>query len=160
LRDWTKDKVFIIHGKDRIQPLLLNKFLNKHGIDAIIFDDLSDKGKTIMEQIEYIQNNVSLAFVVMTSDDVGCLKEDIDKVTGAPKASLSKVLDVLQGRARQNVLFEMGLFIGALGKENVCFLKQKNLKDLPSDIDSVLCKYFDKTVEENFDEMRDELHIE
>ena len=162
LHDWSKDKVFIIHGKDRMQPLLLHKFLSKHGINAIVFDDLSDKGRTIMEQIEYIQNNVSFAFAILTPDDIGCLKENIDRIMvekSPSKDTLSKVLGSLEGRARQNVLFEMGLFMGALGRENVRFLKQKSLKDIPSDIDGVLCKYFDKTVEENFDELRDELHL-
>jgi predicted nucleotide-binding protein len=163
IRDWAKEKIFIIHGKDRIQPLLLNKFLNKHKIDAIIFDDLTDKGKTIMEQIEQIRNNVSFAFAILTPDDLGCAKEDIEKITSGlkppAKEALNKVLEILQRRTRQNVLFELGLFIGALGRENVCFLKQKSINDLPSDLDGVLCKYFDKTVEESFDELRDELQI-
>jgi predicted nucleotide-binding protein len=161
LPDFKKDKVFIVHGRDTHQALRLNKFLNNRKVDAITFDDLEDKGKTIMEQIEYVQNNISYAFAILTPDDVGCLKEDIDKITAgikaSPKETLSKVLEQLQGRARQNVLFELGLFIGALGRENVCFLKQKNLKDIPSDLNGVLCKEFERNVDETFHEIRDEL---
>ena len=98
LHDWTKNKVFIIHGKDRIQQLLLNKFLNKHGIDAIIFDDLSDKGKTIMEQIEYIQNNVSFAFAILTPDDVRLKKKrSILPSALKPQKKVYQVLGALEG---------------------------------------------------------------
>ena len=161
LPDFKKDKVFIVHGRDTYQALRLYKFLNNHKVDAITLDDLVDKGKTIMEQIEYVQNNISYAFAILTPDDVGCLKEDIDKITtelkASPKEILGKVLELHQDRARQNVLFELGFFIGALGRENVCFLKQKNLKDIPSDLNGVLCKEFEKNVDEAFHEIRDEL---
>lgn len=161
LPDFKKDKVFIVHGRDTYQALRLYKFLNNHKVDAITLDDLVDKGKTIMEQIEYVQNNISYAFAILTPDDVDCLKEDVDKITtglkASPKETLGKVLELHQGRARQNVLFELGLFIGALGRENVCFLKQKNLTDIPSDLDGVLCKEFEKNVDETFHEIRDEL---
>jgi predicted nucleotide-binding protein len=114
-----------------------------------------------MEQIEYVKNNVSYAFAILTPDDVGCLKEDVDKITtglkSAPKEALSKVLEHLQGRARQNVWFELGLFIGALGRENICLLKQKSLEEIPSDLHGVLRKEFENNVDETFHEIQDEL---
>jgi predicted nucleotide-binding protein len=54
-------------------------------------------------------------------------------------------------------LFELGLFIGTLGRENVCYLKQKNLKEIPSDLDGVLYKEFDESVEEVFYQLPEEL---
>ena len=160
LPDFKKDKVFIVHGKEILQTYRLKDFLHKHKVDAIALEDLADKGKTIMEQIEYAKNNVSYTFVILTPDDIGCSKEVIDTITSGPKTSkitANKVLEQLDGRARQNVLFELGLFIGALGRENVCFLKQKNLKEIPSDLNGVLYKEFEKNVDETFHEIQDEL---
>jgi hypothetical protein len=164
LPDLRKEKVFIIHGKDKYQALLLNKYLNSHKVDAIVLDDIANKGKTIIEQIEYVQSRISYAFAILTPDDVGCLHEDFKEilaVASGPKATskevASKVLGKLQTRARQNVLFELGLFIGTLGRENVCYLKQKSLKEIPSDLDGVLYKEFDKSVEEVFYQLSEEL---
>lgn len=164
LPDLRKEKVFIIHGRDRYQALLLNKYLNSHKVDAIVLDDIANRGKTIIEQIEYVQSHISYAFAILTPDDVGCLNQDFKEivaVASGPKAAskevVSKVLEKFQTRARQNVLFELGLFIGAMGRENVCYLKQKNLKEIPSDLDGVLYKEFDKSVEEVFYQLSEEL---
>lgn len=160
-----KDQVFIVHGRDDRQALLLQKYLKeKLKLKAIMFDDLPDKGKTIIEQIEYIQNNIFYAFVIVTPDDVGCLRQDVEKVATmiaglktVPKDTLTKIFELLHERARQNVVFELGLFIGALGRENVCCLKQLSIKENPSDIDGILYKEFDKEVKEIFHELSDEI---
>jgi|GEM_PF-756355 len=164
LPDLRKDKVFIVHGREKYQALLLHKYLHSLKIDAILFDDLPDKGKTIIEQIEYIRDNVSYAFAILTPDDAGCLREEADKIntavaglkTGSKETAIN-ALQALQDRARQNVIFELGLFIGALGRENVCYLKQKDVKEIPSDIKGILYKEFDKEVTEVFYELREEL---
>ena len=44
-------------------------------------------------------------------------------------------------RARQNVIFEMGLFYGLVGRQNVIAL-DKGVKDLPSDIGGVIPIFF------------------
>ena len=129
-----------------------------------MFDDLADKGKTIIEQIEEIQSSISYAFVILTPDDVGCLQEDLEKINSAfarlktvRKEEVNKALETFKGRARQNVVFELGLFIGALGRENVCCLKQRGVKEIPSDISGILYKEFDTNVSDVFHELRNEL---
>lgn len=57
----------------------------------------------------------------MTPDDMGGLREG-----GAQQA-----------RARQNVIFELGFFIGALGPERVAALVGKDV-ERPSDFDGVV----------------------
>ena len=161
----NKEQVFIVHGRDDRQALLLQKYLKeKLKVKAIIFDDLPNKGKTIIEQIEYIRNNVFYAFVIVTPDDVGCLRQEVEKVATlviglktVPKETVTKIFELLHERARQNVVFELGLFIGALGRENVCCLKQMSIKENPSDIDGILYKEFDKEVKEIFHELSDEI---
>lgn len=160
-----KTKIFIVHGRDEKQALLLQKYLrDKMKKNAIIFDDLPDKGRTIIEQLEYIRMNVYHAFVIVTPDDLGCLREKISKLTSSlisKKATNEKkinaFLESLHKRARQNVVFELGLFIGALGREKVCCLLHHEIDEKPSDILGILYKPFRKSVKEIFHEIAAEL---
>ena len=163
-----KSKVFIVHGRDETQALCLQKYLARTlGINAEMFEDFKEKSgsKTIIEQLEYIEKNVSYAFVVVTPDDLGCLREDIDKcktkfMLGKENIAVDnvcKILDKLNTRARQNVIFENGLFIGALGRDYVCCLFQEDTKEKPSDIDGILYVGFKKSVKETFPEITGKL---
>lgn len=157
--------VFIVHGRDDKQALLLQKYLkDKLKVDAVMFDDLPDKGRTIIEQLEYIQHNVGYVFVIVTPDDVGCLTEDIKEagmlVAGLKSVTgetVGKIFDLFHTRARQNVVFELGLFMGALGREKVCCLLKQDTEEKPSDIDGILYKLFNKSVSEIFHEIPEEL---
>lgn len=162
-----KRQVFIVHGSDETQALRLQKYLTKLGIDAEMFEDFKERSSsnTIIEQLEYIKDNVGYAFVIVTPDDLGCLREDIDKCRtsmlighkSVTVKSVCEILDNLNSRARQNVVFEHGLFIGALGRDNVCCLLQKDTKEKPSDIDGILYVGFDKSVKETFPEITEKL---
>ena len=163
-----KEKVFIVHGRDESQALWLQKYLkDKLSVDAEIFEDFKERSgsNTIIEQLEYIKDNVGYAFVIVTPDDLGCLREDIDKcrtdVLVGKKSikveSVCEILDNLNSRARQNVVFEHGLFIGALGRDNVCCLLQKDTKEKPSDVDGILYVGFSKSVKETFTEITEKL---
>jgi predicted nucleotide-binding protein len=160
-----KDHVFIVHGRDDRQALLLQKYLkDRLRVKAVMFDDLPDKGRTIIEQLEYVREHVYYAFVVVMPDDVGCLSEEVQNVARmvvglkeVKNETVTKIFELLHERARQNVVFELGLFIGALGRENVCCLLQKDVKERPSDIDGILYKPFDRSVTEIFHEIAEEL---
>lgn len=162
---WKKNSVFIAHGREDTHALLLQKFLKeKLKINAVVFDDLRDKGRTIIEQLEYIRDHVYYAFVIVTPDDVGCLRDEIENIAkmvvgleSVKRKTVDMIFGLLHERARQNVVFELGLFIGALGRENVCCLLHRDVKDKPSDIDGILYKLFDKSVTEIFHELEEEL---
>jgi predicted nucleotide-binding protein len=63
--------------------------------------------------------------VLLTPDDVGSVKD------GTPEP-----------RARQNVLLELGYFIGRLGRDRVCALKRGQL-EIPSDFAGVVWEAMD-----------------
>ena len=163
-----KEKVFIVHGRDETQALRLQKYLTRTlKIDAEMFEDFKEKSgsNTIIEQLEYIKDNVGYAFVIVTPDDLGCLREKIDKCRttmligkrNVTVKSVCEILDNLHTRARQNVVFEHGLFIGALGRDRVCCLLQEDTKEKPSDIDGILYVGFKKSVKETFTEIVEKL---
>jgi predicted nucleotide-binding protein len=163
-----KKKVFIVHGSDDKPALQLQKYLrDKLKLDADMFEDFKEESSsnTIIEQLEYIRNDVGYALVIATPDDVGCLKEEMEKLRNKMllgKATLeaegvSKLLEVARTRARQNVVFEHGLFIGALGRDNVCCLLHKGTQGRPSDTDGILYVGFDESVRETFPEITEKL---
>ena len=53
----------------------------------------------------------------------------------------------LKPRARQNVVFEFGLFVGKLGRNKVCCLYKGNVK-LPSDLDGLVYIPFNLSINE------------
>jgi predicted nucleotide-binding protein len=131
------NKVFIVHGHDDVAKLELARMLEKElNVDAIILHEQADGGRTIIEKLEGESNLESLyAIVLLTPDDVGT----------ANKAFRSKA--DLKPRARQNVILELGFFLGKLGRGRVCCLYTGNV-EIPSDMHGVLYKPFIKSVRE------------
>ena len=115
------NEVFVIHGRDEGARELVARFLEKRGLKPVILHEQPNEGRTIIEKIE-AHTQVSFAVVLLTPDDVGSLKEEKHDLTP---------------RARQNVIFEFGYFIGKLGRERVCALVKGDVEK-PSDFDGVL----------------------
>ena len=87
----------------------------------MILHEQPDGGRTIIEKFEE-HAEVGFAVALLTPDDVGALKGDESN---------------LNPRARQNVIFEFGYFIGKLHRERVCALVKGDVEK-PSDYDGVL----------------------
>lgn len=115
------NRVFIVHGRDDAAKETAARFITRLDLDPIILHERPNAGRTIIEKLEG-HLDVDFAVVLLTPDDVGGLAGD------SPQ---------LQNRARQNVVLELGLFIGALGRGRVCALHKGNL-ELPSDFDGVV----------------------
>ncbi|WP_232443066.1 TIR domain-containing protein [Burkholderia ubonensis] len=76
---------------------MVARFLERVGFEPIILHEQANQGRTVIEKIE-AHGEVGFAVVLLTPDDEGCVRG------GEP-----------QLRARQNVLLELGYFIGRLG---------------------------------------------
>lgn len=118
------NKVFIVHGHDGEVRETVARFLEKIGFEAIILHEQANQGRTVIEKVE-ANGDVGFAVVLLTPDDEGCTKG------GA-----------LEPRARQNVLLELGYFIGRLGRGRVCALKRGEL-EIPSDFAGVVWEKMD-----------------
>jgi predicted nucleotide-binding protein len=113
--------VFIVHGRDETAKETVARFIEKLGLNAIILHEKPNAGRTLIEKFETF-SNVGFAIVLMTPDDVGALSSEKDK---------------LKHRARQNVIFELGFFIGKLGRSQVCALYAEGV-EIPSDYEGVV----------------------
>ena len=117
-----KKKVFIVHGHNDALKQEVARIIEKQGIEAVILSEQANQGKTIIEKIEE-NADVDAAICLFTGDDYGRAK--------GTEAEENKL------RARQNVVFEAGYFMGKLGRKNVIIVADKNL-ELPSDMQGVV----------------------
>lgn len=120
----TYNKIFIVHGHDGELKHSVARIVEKQGIEAIILSEQANQGRTIIEKFEDY-SDVDGAICLFTSDDLGRVKSNPDE----------------QPRARQNVVFEAGYFMGKLGRSNVVIIAEAGV-ELPSDMQGIV--YTDK----------------
>jgi predicted nucleotide-binding protein len=120
------DNVFIVHGHNTSVQQSVARVIDKLGLNPIILNEQANNGKTIIEKFEN-HSEVGFAIILMTDDDEGKAKTEIH----------------LKNRARQNVILELGYFIGKLGRERVLPLYSDGV-DLPSDLHGLLYTPIDK----------------
>lgn len=118
--------IFIVHGHDDIAKLELKNYLQNtlHLSEPIILHEKPNHGQSIMEKFEKYALDAALAFVLLTPDDILAAQDD----------EKGKIY-----RARQNVIFELGYFLGLMGrKEGRVILLYKGILDIPSDISGLI----------------------
>ena len=147
-KDGNENTVFVVHGHDTELKNDVELFLRKINLNPIVLHRKPDEGQTIIEKFEK-HSNVSYAIILLTPDDIGCNTDEFQKNEDERE---------LEYRARQNVIFEFGFFVGRLTRKNVCCIYKKGVK-LPSDLDGLIYKEVDKTVEEVGIGLMEELKI-
>lgn len=120
-------KVFVVHGHDRASKAEVAGFIRKLGFEPIILHERPNKGRALITKFREEAAGAGFAVVLMTPDDLGKAETAID----------------LKPRARQNVVFELGFFIGKLGPERVAALIEGDI-EIPSDFDGVVYIPLDK----------------
>ena len=123
INNWVEkkyDKVFIVHGHDNTLKQEVARIIEKQGLEAVILSEQANGGKTIIEKIEE-NSDVGAAICLFTGDDYGRAKD-------ATSENL---------RARQNVVFEAGYFMGKLGRGNVILIASPDI-EIPSDLQGVV----------------------
>ena len=118
--DTSNRNVFVIHGHDEAAKHELARFLKRLELDPVILSEQPSKGKTIIEKFDECAA-VSYAVALLTADDVGSRRHE----------------SAAKPRARQNVIFELGYFIGRHGRNRVCALT-KGEPEIPSDYAGVV----------------------
>ncbi len=130
------NKVFIVHGHDHALKTDVERFVHQIGLEPIVLHRQPDKGLTIIEKFEE-HSDVGYAFILLTPDEVAYT---IDQ------EPLSDNSRIKERRARPNVIFEFGYFVGKLGRERVCCIYKEGV-ELPSDLTGLIYKKVSDTVE-------------
>jgi predicted nucleotide-binding protein len=120
----STNKIFVVHGHAGEPREAVARFIERLGFEPIILHEQANQGRTVIEKFE-AHSDVGFAVVLLTPDDVG-----------GPTQGQQ------QPRARQNVVLELGYFIGRLSRARVCALKAGEL-ELPSDIIGIVWTPYD-----------------
>jgi predicted nucleotide-binding protein len=110
----VNNDIFIVHGHDEAAKHTVARFIEKLDLQPIILHEKPNAGRTLIEKFEH-HSAVSFAIVLLTPDDVGHPKGREDEKSP---------------RARQNVIFELGYFLGKLTRARVCALHQGDVEIL------------------------------
>lgn len=130
-------KVFVVHGHDEVAKTNLEVFLHEIGLEPVVLHRKADEGMTVIEKFEK-HSDVGYAFILLTPDEIAYLKAD----AGKPDDQRKK-----ESRARPNVIFEFGYFVGKLGRSRVCCLYTGDVA-LPSDVNGMIYKKFGSSIDE------------
>jgi predicted nucleotide-binding protein len=131
--------VFIIHGHDELNTRRLVSLLQDHfQIKPIVIFEKPGMSRTIIDKYEQYASSCSFAFSLVTPDD-----EVVD-----PKGSYKQ--------ARPNVIFELGWFVGRLGRQRVVILLKEGTR-IHSDIDGVSRIQFRDNIEDKILQIKNEL---
>lgn len=114
-------KVFIIHGHDALLKTEVQLLLNRAGVQSVVLHEMADRGRTIIEKLIDETKGAGYAIALLTPDDL---------------------TDSGQSRARQNVVLEIGYFLGKLGKERLRMIVKDNV-EVPSDLQGILYEKHD-----------------
>ena len=137
--------IFIVHGhNDTLKYELKNYLQNTLGLPRpIILHEQPNMGRTLIQKFEDYAYCSNLAFILLTPDD---------KLSNPDDSNGDK------RRARQNVILELGFFLGILGRETgrVILLHVGPL-ELPSDLSGVTYIDVSNGIEAAGEEIRREL---
>lgn len=135
---------FIVHGHDSEAVLDLKNYVQNilKWQEPVILREQPSFGKTLIEKFEEYSRNVDCVFVLLTPDDT---------VIGSG-SSEEKM------RSRQNVIFELGFFYGALERRSGrILLLHKGPVDLPSDTSGIVWIDIDNGIAAAGEEIRKEI---
>ena len=117
----NNDTVFIIHGHDNTLKMEVQLLLNRAAVNNIVLHEQADRGRTIIDKLLDETNKAGYAIALLTPDDI---------------------LENEAKRARQNVILEIGYFIGLLGKERIRLLVKDGV-EVPSDLQGILYEKYE-----------------
>lgn len=111
-------RIFIVHGHDEAKKFQLARFLKDlTDQEPVILHEQPNKGAVLIEKLEASAARTGFAVVLLTADDMGRAKKETED----------------KPRGRQNVVFELGFFMGALGRSNVAVLMEPGIEE-PGDV--------------------------
>ena len=131
------NRVFVVHGHDSKLKTDVERFLHEIGLEPVVLHRQPDEGATIIEKFEK-HSDVGFAFVLLTPDEVA-YTVDQEAVPEGQRTT--------ERRARPNVIFEFGYFVGKLGRSRVCCLHKGKVK-VPSDLDGLVYKIVGDSLDE------------
>ena len=119
------NEIFIVHGTDEEMKQVVARTLDTLDFEPVILHEQPNLGRAILEKLEGESELSNFAVVLLSPDDLAYSKE--------------LNADSAKYRARQNVVFELGYFIGKLGRAGVFVLYRETENfEMPSDFQGIV----------------------
>jgi predicted nucleotide-binding protein len=140
--DEAKRSVFVVHGHDAATLGEVAGYLREIGVKPIILREIEEPEDSLLRRFLRIAEQATFAVVVFSPDDIGASLSHFDAPKGGDKA--------LRYRARQNVVLELGFFLGKLKDFNRVFVIRSNPREpwpefeMPSDLAGAIFKELDR----------------
>lgn len=113
--------IFLVHGHDLGRREVVRRFLTTvTDRDVVVLADQPNRGQDLLGKLLEHAQKAAFAVVLLTPDDEG------GKIGSGERSS----------RARQNVVFELGMFVGILGRDRVAALNEPSI-EIPTDFSGV-----------------------
>ena len=125
-----EQSIFIVHGHDEEMKQSIARTLEKLGLKPLILHEQPNGGRTVIEKFMDYGEIASFAVILLSPDDLAH-KVGEDSATA-------------RYRARQNVILELGFFLGRLKRDRVVVIhREAENFEMPSDFAGVLFVPFD-----------------
>lgn len=122
-------KIFVVHGRNLDVRNGVTSMLGKLKMDYEVLEDRTNSGATVIEKFLHCAEECDFAIVLMTADDEGGIR-------GATEKTL---------RARQNVILELGYFIGRVGRRKIIIMQEDGVQvEWPSDLNGIVRIAYDR----------------
>jgi predicted nucleotide-binding protein len=123
-------KIFIVHGRNIPMRDKVSSLLGRLKLDYVILESEFNNGATVIEKFLRNASTCRYAIVLFSADDVGGIEKDEVE---------------LRPRVRQNVILELGYFLGTIGRENIIILHEVGKRiEKPTDFDGIVYEPFDE----------------
>lgn len=125
----SSNRIFVAHGHDEEMKQAAARTLETVGLEPVILHEEPSQGRTLIEKFTD-HSDVSFAVVLLSPDDMAYPRD------GSQKDA--------RPRARQNVIFELGFFVGKLGRSHVFALNREDSEfEMLSDYSGVVYTPYD-----------------
>ncbi len=116
-------KVFVVHGWNAQMRDGATSLLGRLRLDYVVLQDERNGGATVVEKFLREADDCDYAVVILSGDDLA-----------TPKGS-----ELPRLRARQNVVLELGYFLGKIGRRNIVVLHEEGASiEMPSDLAGIV----------------------
>ncbi len=122
-------KIFIVHGRNLNMRDKVTSLIGRLKLDYVILESEHNGGTTIIEKFLKYSNECEYAIILFSADDIGKLIDSNEDEKFRP---------------RQNVILELGYFLGTVGRKNIIILHEIGKQiEKPSDFDGIVYEPFD-----------------
>jgi predicted nucleotide-binding protein len=138
----AKRSVFVVHGHNEAALGEVTAYLHEIGVSTILMKNIEEPEDSLLRRFLRIAEQAAFAVVVYSPDDIGASLLHWDAPKGGNNA--------LRYRARQNVVLELGFFLGKLKDFEKVFVLRTDTREpwpefeMPSDLSGAIFKTLDR----------------